>query len=154
MYFTGSWMSASIRTDAENASDFGVAPIPVINSSNAKLTDFMGGGSDSLMVAASTEHKDLSAELAFEITKGVSKYGYLSGAGIPAWQVNYDDSEVPELTKQVAKYATGATSFTLWFDTLMESEDAGEYLTFLQKLFVGSLSPKDFQSEMAKQLEK
>ncbi|MBR3770728.1 MAG: extracellular solute-binding protein, partial [Clostridium sp.] len=154
MYFTGSWMGGSIMTDAENPADFSVAPIPVINSSNAKITDFMGGGSDSLMVAASTEHKDLSAELAFEITKGVSKYGYLSGAGIPAWKVTYDDSSVPELTKQVADYAIGATSFTLWFDTLMESEDAGEYLSFLQKLFVGSLSPKDFQSEMAKQLEK
>lgn len=154
MYFTGSWMGGSIMTDAENPSDFAVAPIPVINSSNAKITDFMGGGSDSLMVAASTENADLSAALAFEITRGVSKYGYLSGAGIPAWKVNYDDSSVPELTKKVAEYANSATSFTLWFDTLMESEDAGEYLSLLQKLYMGSISPEDFQKEMAAQLEK
>lgn len=154
MYFTGSWMGGSIMTDAENPSDFSVAPIPVINSSNAKLTDFMGGGSDSLMVAASTKEADLSAALAFEITKGVSKYGYLSGAGIPAWKVTYDDSEVPELTKKVAEYANNATSFTLWFDTLMESEDAGEYLSLLQKLYLGSLTPEEFQAEMAAQLEK
>ncbi|MDO5559440.1 MAG: extracellular solute-binding protein [Oscillospiraceae bacterium] len=154
MYFTGSWMGGSIVTDAENEADFEVAPIPVINSSNAKITDFMGGGSDSLMVAKSTKNADLSAELAFEITKGVSKYGYLSGAGIPAWKVTYDDSEVPRLTKEVANYVNGATSFTLWFDTLLESEDAGEYLALLQKLYVGSIKPEDFQKAMAAQLEK
>ena len=154
MYFTGSWMGGSIMTDAPNPKDFSVAPIPVVNSSNAKLTDFMGGGADSLMVAASTKNADLSAELAFEVTKGVSKYAYLSGAGIPAWKVTYDDSEVPELTKKVAEYANGATSFTLWFDTLLESEDAGEYLALLQKLYLGSITPEDFQKEMAAQLEK
>ena len=153
MYFTGSWMAGSIMTDAPNPSDFSVAPIPVINSSNAKITDFMGGGSDSLMVAASTKHPDLAAAAAFEITRGVSKYGFLSGAGVPAWQVDYDASSVPALTQQVAEYATGATSFTLWFDTLMESQDAGEYLALLQELYIGSISPEEFQQAMADQLE-
>jgi len=147
MYFTGSWMGGSIMTDAKNPDDFSVAPIPVINSSDAKITDFMGGGSDSLMVAASTKTPDLSAQLAFEITKGVSKYGYLSGAGIPAWKITYDDSSV-------ADYANNATSFTLWFDTLMESEDAGQYLELLQKLYMDELSPEEFQQAMADQLEK
>ncbi len=154
MYFTGSWMGGSIMTDAKNPDDFSVAPIPVINSSDAKITDFMGGGSDSLMVAASTKTPDLSAQLAFEITKGVSKYGYLSGAGIPAWKITYDDSSVPKLTKAVADYANNATSFTLWFDTLMESEDAGQYLELLQKLYMDELSPEEFQQAMADQLEK
>ena len=155
MYFTGSWMGGSIMTDAaDHVADFSVAPIPVINDNNAKITDFMGGGSDSLMVAASTKNPDLAAALCFEITRGVSKYGFLSGAGIPAWKVDYDATEVPALTKQVADYANNATSFTLWFDTLMESEDAGEYLALLQELYIGSLSPEDFQKAMAAQLEK
>ena len=154
MYFTGSWMGGSIMTDAADPTDFSVAPIPVVNDKNAKITDFMGGGADSLMVAASTKDADLSAEFAFEVTKGISKYAYLSGAGIPAWKVNYDDSTVPELTKKVTEYANNATSFTLWFDTLLESEDANEYLALLQKLYLGSISPEDFQKEMAAQLEK
>ena len=154
MYFTGSWMGGSIMTDAADPTDFSVAPIPVVNDKNAKITDFMGGGADSLMVSASTKDADLSAEFAFEVTKGISKYAYLSGAGIPAWKVNYDDSAVPELTKKVAEYANGATSFTLWFDTLLESEDANEYLALLQKLYLGSITPEDFQKEMAAQLEK
>lgn len=155
MYFTGSWMGGSILTDvpADRVKDYSVAPIPVLNSSNAKITDFMGGGSDSLMVAASTKHPDLAAAAAFEITRGVSKYGFLDGAGVPAWTVDYDASSVPALTKQVADYATGATSFTLWFDTLLESENATEYLDLLQQLYIGDLSAEEFQKAMADQLK-
>lgn len=153
MYTTGSWMAGSINTDAENPDDFGVAPIPVLNDANAKITDFMGGASDTLMVSASTKNPDLAAAAAFELTKGVSHYSYLDGAGVPAWKVTYDDSSVNPLTKQVADYATNATSFTLWFDTLMEAEDAGEYLALLQELYVGNITPEEFTKAMAAQLE-
>ena len=90
----------------------------------------------------------------YPITKGVSKYAYLSGAGIPAWTVDYDASSVPALTQQVADIAGKATSYTLWFDTLMSSDDAGEYLTLLQSLFAGDLKPEEFAASMDKQLSK
>ena len=75
MYIMGSWMCGSILTDAENPDDFGVVPVPVINSDKAKITDFMGGPSDSLMVASTTEYPQQAAEAMFEIAKGVSHYG-------------------------------------------------------------------------------
>lgn len=112
------------------------------------------GGSDTLMVSANTKNKDLAAAAAFEITRGVSKHAYLSGAGIPAWTVDYDASSVPALTQQVADIAGKATSYTLWFDTLMSSDDAGEYLTLLQSLFAGDLKPEEFAASMDKQLSK
>ncbi len=154
MYFTGSWMGGSIMTDAEKPENFSVAPIPVVNDANAAITDFMGGGSDTLMVSADTKNKDLAAAAAFEITRDVSKYAYLSGAGIPAWKVDYDASSVPTLTQQVTDLAANATSYTLWFDTLMTSDDAGEYLTLLQSLYSGDLTPEKFVEGMDKQLSK
>ncbi len=154
MYFTGSWMGGSIMTDAAAPENFSAAPIPVGNSANAALTDFMGGGSDTLMVAASTKNPDLAAAAAFEITKGVSKYAFLSGAGIPAWNVDYDASTVPAITQEVAKLATSATSFTLWFDTLMTSDDAGEYLSLLQALYTGDVTAQEFVESMDAQLSK
>ena len=152
MYVTGSWMGGSIMSDAANPADFDAAPIPVINSSNAKITDFMGGASDTLMVAASSENTDAAAKAVFEICKGISKYAYLSGAGIAAWKVDYDASSVNPITAKVAELAGGATSFTLWFDTLMEADDAGEYLALLQELYVGNISPEDFTAAMGEQL--
>lgn len=152
MYVTGTWMAGSIQTDAPNPADFDVTPIPVINGTNAKITDFMGGASDTLMVAASTKYPDIAGNAAFELTRSVSKYAYLSGAGIAAWTVDYDDSKVNPLTKKAAEFATGATSFTLWFDTLMAAENAGEYLSLLQELYVGNITPEEFAQSMADQL--
>lgn len=153
MYITGSWMGGSILTDAANPADFDVAPIPVINSTNAKITDFMGGAADTIMVSNATKHPDEAGNAVFELTKSISKYAYIDGAGIAAWVVDYDDSAVNPITKKVAEYATGATSFTLWFDTLMDANDAGEYLALLQELYIGNLSPEEFVEAMAAQLE-
>lgn len=152
MYIMGSWMPGSILTDAENPEDFGVVPVPVLNSSNAALTDFMGGPSDSLMVAASTEYPDIAAQAMFEIARGVSKYAYLGGSGLPTWKIDYDDGVVNPITKQVAGFVADATSFTLWFDTLMEAEDTGVYLENLQQLYLGDITPQKFVENMAKQL--
>lgn len=154
MFIMGSWMPGSIATKATAPGDFGVVPVPVINSGNAALTDFMGGPSDSLMVAASTKNPDIAAEAMFEIAKGVSKYGYLNGSGIAAWKVDYDDSAVNPLVKEVQGYVAKATSFTLWFDTLMQAEDAGVYLENLQQLYLGDITPQVFAENVAKQLEK
>jgi len=152
MYITGSWMAGSIMTDAENPADYDVAPIPVLNSNNAKITDFMGGAADTIMVAASTKHPAIAGKAAFELTRSISKYAYLDGAGVPAWEVDYDDSSVNPITAKLAQYATGATSFTLWFDTLMNANDAGEYLALLQQLYIGSITPQEFVEAMAEQL--
>jgi len=61
---------------------------------------------------------------------------------------------VNPLTQKVAEYAKNATSFTLWFDTLMDAEDAGEYLSLLQELYVKNITPEEFAELMAEQLER
>ncbi len=152
MYIMGSWMPGSILTDAPNPEDFGSIPIPVLNDANAKLTDFMGGPSDSLMVAASTQYPEVAAEALFEISKSISHHAYLNGSGLPAWAIDYDDSSVNPLTKEIADRVAQATSFTLWFDTLMQAEDAGVYLENLQQLYLGDITPQQFVEKMAAQL--
>ncbi|MDQ2086059.1 extracellular solute-binding protein [Herbivorax sp. ANBcel31] len=151
MFVTGSWMAGSIQTDPENPEDFDVAPYPVIGD-NAASTDFMGAAADTLMVSESTEHPELAAEAAIELARSISKYSYLDGAGLPVWEVDYDDSEVNELTKKLADYVEGATSFTLWFDMLMEPEQAGDYLDLLEALYFGNITPEEFAERMDQQL--
>lgn len=153
MYITGSWMGGQVYRDSETPENFDAVPIPVI-SDNAQATDFMGGAVDTLMVKAETADQKLAANAAFEIARSVSKYAYLEGAGIAAWEKDYDDSEVNPLTVKIADYAASATSFTLWFDTLMDSEDAGEYLALLQEFYAGNLKPKGFVEGMDAQLSK
>ncbi len=152
MYTTGSWMAGSIQKDAKNPEDFDVVPFPVLGS-NAKDTDFMGGAVDTIMVNASTKDQDIAGKAAFELTRSISKYSYLDGAGLAVWKKDYDDSKVNPLTRKLAGYASGASSFTLWFDTMMEAEDAGEYLTLLQEMYVGNITPEQFVKSMADQLK-
>jgi len=127
MFFTGSWLGGDINTKSYDKEAFGVAPIPVLNSENSSLSDFMGGASDTFMVAKSTKYPEVACDAAFEIAKYISKNAYLEGVAIPAWKVDYDDSEVEPMTKEIAGYTTEANSFTLWFDTLLPAEDANKY---------------------------
>lgn len=152
MFIMGSWMPGSIATKSKHPEDFDVVPVPVINSQNASINDYMGGPSDSLMVAASSKNADLAADVMFQLAKGVSKYGYLNGSGIAAWKVDYDDSAVNPLVKKVQGYVAKATSFTLWFDTEMEANDANVYLDNLQQLYLGDVSPADFVKNVSSQL--
>lgn len=152
-FFTGSWFVGDILTHADKPEDFDVAPIPVLNEENAKITDFMGGASDTLMVAASTEYPEMAATAAFELSQAISHYAYLDGAGLPAWVVDYEAEDIAPITQKVTQYVADATSFTLWFDTLMTSDNAGEYLSLLQQLYIGEMTPEEFVETMARVLE-
>lgn len=153
MYIMGSWTGGVISTDATNPEEFDVVPVPVLGE-NAGATDFMGGAVDTLMVSATTKNKDLTANAAFEIARNVSKYAFLEGAGIAAWTTQYDTSSVNELSTKIADYTKNATSFTLWFDTLMEPSDAANYLMFLQELYIQNIDAATFVEEMDTQLNK
>lgn len=152
MYITGSWMVSDFYLKSRIPDNFDCVPVPVVNSANASATDFMGGPSDSLMVSASAKHPDEAAMAMFEISRNISKYAYLSGSGIAAWNVDYDASTVKPLTRKIAGLVQNATSLTLWFDTLMQAEDSGVYLDKLQQLYLGSITPSEFTEAMAAQL--
>jgi len=153
MFFTGSWLGGDINTKSYDKEAFGVAPIPVLNSENSSLSDFMGGASDTFMVAKSTKYPEVACDAAFEIAKYISKNAYLEGVAIPAWKVDYDDSEVEPMTKEIAGYTTEANSFTLWFDTLLPAEDANKYLELLQQLYTGGITPEEYVKAMADQFD-
>lgn len=153
MYIMASWTGGVIETDAERVSDFDVVPVPVL-SDNAAATDFIGGAVDTLMVNAQAKDADIAARAAFEISRGVSKYAFLDGLGNAAWKIEYDSSSVNALSAKIADYTKDATSYTLWFDTLMEAEDAAEYLTLLQKLYADEIDAKGFVKGMDMQLSK
>ena len=146
-------MAGSIQQDAENPEDFDAVPYPLLGD-KAAATDFMGGAADTLMVSKSSKHPELAAKAAIELARSISKYSYLDGAGLPVWEVDYDDSSVNPLTRKLAGFVEGATSFTLWFDTLMEPEYKDPYLDMLQQLYFGELSPEGFVKGMAENLEK
>lgn len=150
MFVTGAWLEGSILS-ADNPDDFGFMPFPVC-SENAQITDSMGGSADMLMVNPGTENPDEAATAAFEIAKLVSKYGYMSGAGIAAWKVDYEMENQSAISKTMSDCINESSSLTVWSGNLMEAEDYTEYQALLQQFFVGDLNAEDFVEAMDAQL--
>ncbi|EET59970.1 ABC transporter, solute-binding protein [Marvinbryantia formatexigens DSM 14469] len=150
MFVTGAFLEGSLL-QAENPDDFGFMLFPVC-SDNAVLTDSMGGSADMLMVNPGTENPDEAANAAFEIAKLVSKYGYMSGAGIAAWKVDYEVENQSSISKTMSDCINESTSLTVWSGSLMEAEDYTEYQALLQQFFVGDLTAEDFVEAMDAQL--
>ena len=105
-YMNGSWNCGMFAMDPEFSSKVVVAEFPVINSKNSKAGELIGGPSSTLAVSASSKNTTVAAEYAVALGKLVCKYDYLSGGGLPSWKINYDDSEVDELTKQSEQSGT------------------------------------------------
>lgn len=148
----GSWVAGTLAA-TDNPEHFEIAPVPKC-SDKAELTDYMGGAVDMFMVSKSTENPDLAAKATFEIAKKISKYAYLDGAAVPIWEKDYDDSDVDRLIKKTAELTDEATSLTIWFNTLLEADDAGEYEALLQELYSGNITPKEFVESMDGKLTK
>lgn len=149
MFVSGDWVEnyANIKNDE----DFDVIPFPTIGKS-ASSTDIMGGSTDMLMVSKSTTHPELAAKACFELSKSISKYAYLDDFSLPTWKIDYVDSGLSQHKRKLAKFAEGATSFTTWFDNIMEYDDSSAYLDLLQQLYYCKITPEEFAEAMDKQL--
>ena len=149
-YMNGSWNCGMFAEDPEFSSKVAIAEFPVINSKNSKAGELIGGPSSTLAVSGSSKNTTVAAEYAVALGKLVCKYDYLSGSGLPSWKINYDDSEVDELTKQVAKLCANAKGYVLFGDTAMPGEESEPYLNCLVELSKGNMDGKSFISELSK----
>lgn len=138
-------------TKTDHPEDFSFAPFPVIND-NAEITDLIGGCSEGLWVSADTEHPDTAAYAAFEITKRLADAGYAEGVGISPWTTTPKNENAPDYQKKIEEILDSATSYCLWWNTVLEGDDAAEYESLIQQLFMGDISPEDFVAGMDAQL--
>ncbi len=133
-YMNGTWNCADFA-----ASDFGasvkVAEFPVINADKASLGMLIGGPSDTLAVAASSEHAAEAAQFCFELGKEICHYGYLDGCGLPAWTPYYDTSAINPLTQAVSDICANAKSYVLFGDTAQSADDANTYLSYVDQVY-------------------
>ncbi|QBE99564.1 Multiple sugar-binding protein [Blautia producta] len=135
----------------ENPEDFDVVPFPVVGG-NAEITDMIGGCSESLMVSANTENPDAAGYAAFELSKRIADVAYADGVTSSPWTSTPKNDDISEFGKKIEEYKAQATSYCLWWDTEMVADDASEYLSLLEQLFVGNISAEDFVKGMDAQL--
>ena len=147
-YMNGTWNCADFA-----ASDFGanvqVSEFPVINADKASLGQLIGGPSDTLAVAASSEHAAEAAQFAFELGREICHYGYLDGCGLPAWTPYYPTDDINPLTQAVSDICANAQSYVLFGDTAQNADDANTYLSYVDQVYGCAIDGAGFTQGLA-----
>lgn len=150
-YMNGTWNCADF-CNAGLQDKVKVSEFPVIDSSKSKLGELIGGPSDTLAVAKSSKHAKEAAECAFELGKGICHYGYLAGAGLPAWTPDYDTSNINVLTQAVSKICENASQYVLFGDTAMSAEKKDIYLDYVGKIYSSAIDGQGFVDGLTKDI--
>ena len=148
-YMNGTWNCADFAANEEFGSKVQVAEFPVISADKSKLGQLIGGPSDTLAVAASSENAELAAAFTFELGREICHYGYLDGCGLPAWTPYYEADGINPLTQAVAEICANADSYVLFGDTAMNADDATTYLSYVDKVYGCEIDGAGFTAGLA-----
>lgn len=152
MYLNGSWTATRVYKDSSLVQGkIGVFPFPVLKDGKSGVTDFTGGPDTAFAVSAATKDPKLTTEVAQYISYELAIGKYKIGSSIlPYVNVDVDESEINPLLMEIYDFTKDATSYTIWWDNLLEGKDATVYLNKLQELFVGSITPEQYVAELQK----
>ena len=152
MYLNGSWTATRVYKDSSLVQGkIGVFPFSVLKDGKSGVTDFTGGPDTAFAVSAATRDPKLTTEVAQYIAYELAIGKYKIGSSIlPYVNVDVDKSEINPLLMEIYDFTKDATSYTIWWDNLMEGKDATVYLNKLQELFVGSITPEQYVAELQK----
>ena len=144
-YINGSWNCDNFESyDNDFSSKIKLGEFPVVDETLSSLGQYIGGPSEMLSVSASSPNAKKAAAYALELSKLVSKYEYLKGNGIPAWNIDYNDNMVRKLLQDAAHLAQNANAFVLYGDTCMKYEEFDIYATALSYLLRGKYDNTEF----------
>ena len=148
-YLNGTWNCADMSLAQF---DVAMGEFPVIDPSRAMLGMLIGGPSVSLAVSKNTSDCEFTAEYAMKFAQLVAKYSYLDGAGLPAWDIDYDDSIINALYRKAAVMAQEANGMVVFGDTRMNIDSVTYYLEALSHLLLEMVNGTGFIAELTKNI--
>lgn len=145
-YVNGSWNCP----DFSNCGwDIRVAEFPVVNPEKSKMGQWIGGPGNFLAVSADSDNASIAAAYAFELAKRISRYEYLDCYGIPAWSIDYDDSVVNPLTRDIASKIAQADQLVYYAEEMLPSDILELYYAKLAAIVSGEkYDGTDFVNDM------
>jgi raffinose/stachyose/melibiose transport system substrate-binding protein len=153
MYFNGSWMTGDMQSDINSVKDKIVAlPFPSIPGQKGDQTQYSGGAIDGWSISGESKNKEVAADFLAGLAEFQSNASYKSGDGIAVWKTDIDESELNSLLVQINDNVKSATGFALAWDTLLSGADVDIYLSNLQYLVGGGLTPQEFVDKLQNEL--
>lgn len=145
MMFKGSWAAGkSEAKESKVAGKIEAISFPAIPDGIGNTKQFTGGAVDAIMVSANTKNKEEAVKFQMYFTENMAKQSYISGASMPAWKTDVDESQLNPSLVNIVNLTKDAESFTIWWDTLLAGKDTETYLNALQELFMGTKTPEQF----------
>lgn len=121
MYVHGQWFAGSLSPEMQQKVKAVVFPAVGKGFDN----QLMGGAAEGFCVSAHTEHPYEAFLLCQFLAEGLSRNGFIHGAGLPAWK--YDFSAYTDLNPvmmQIVEATSSAESFLLWGNTALTGDDS------------------------------
>ena len=151
-YMGGSWDYIEL---SDSTADIRACEFPVIDSTKGSAGQFVGGASEVLAVSNTSANKDAAAKYAVELGQLISKYVFLSGKALPAWQIDYATNDVNGMFRSIADLTQTADAFAPYnygmdlfchhYDTQLEME----YVNLITRAFAGEGDGTTFLGTMA-----
>lgn len=149
MMFKGSWTAGKAGSkDSKVAGKVKAISFPSIPGGLGNPKQFTGGAVDAVMVSENSKNKEEAIKFQIYFAENMAKESYLSGASMPAWKTDVDESKVNPSLVDVVNLTKDAESYTIWWDTLLAGKDTETYLNALQELFMGTKTPQQFVNSL------
>lgn len=149
MYYNGSWLGGTI--DQANSAVKGkvvAMNFPTLSDGKGDKNEILGGAIGGFMVNANTKYKEESVKAVKYIAENISKKLYATGAGIPTWKVDVDESKLSPLTKQIGDIAKKSTGNVVWWDSYLAGADADVHKDLVAQIFGKQITPEEFAKQM------
>lgn len=122
MYVHGQWFAGSLSKEMQQKVKAVVFPAVGRGFDN----QLMGGAAEGFCVSAHTEHPEEAFLLAQFLAEGLSRNGFIHGAGLPAWKADFSayTDELNPVMMQIVEATSTAESFLLWGNTALTGDDS------------------------------
>ncbi|MCI9108273.1 MAG: extracellular solute-binding protein [Lachnospiraceae bacterium] len=155
MTYNGTWSIGVFEGEGSQVKDQLVAkPFPLIEGQLENPEEYVGASLSGYMVSAETEYPDVAVEAVKFITQEAAKNLYQSGAGLPAWNVEVDETRLNSLIISVNELYGGLTKGVANWDTLLAADFVEDYKNMTTMLTMGDITPEEYAQEMSEILGK
>jgi raffinose/stachyose/melibiose transport system substrate-binding protein len=151
MYYNGSWVAGSLnREDCPVRGKIVVRNFPVVGNGGGDREGFLGGAIDTFMISSGTRYKEEAARALKTIDESFCRESYLSGAGIPAWKLDVEETQVNPLAADISRMLKNSPGYVLAWDTFLTAPETQIHINLVADLFAGRRTPEEFSAEMQK----
>lgn len=147
MYLSATWMLPSFTSGENLTQEFKEAvdyfKFPAVEGGEGDINSFVGG-TGGLFVAENSNVKEEAKLFVKYFTKEFGERALDEAGIIPAYKLNADDYDLPEMYLKVLKDLNNASNITLFADNLMSPAPAQVHLDMIQTLFGKEITPEEF----------